>query len=64
MNKVIIIYDDNGLYCTEVRTIEEAAQWIGCSTQALYKNMQLSGVMGCKGYTLEIEDDQSIEAAQ
>ena len=63
MNKVIIIYDSKGLYCTEVKTIEAAAQWIDCSTMALYKNMQLSGVMSCKGFTVELEDDQSIEAA-
>ena len=64
MNKVIIIYDDKGLYCTEVKTIEAAAQWIDCSTMALYKNMQLSGVMSCKGYTLELENEECIEAAK
>ena len=63
MNKIIIIYDDNGIYCTEVKTIEAAAQWIDCSTMALYKNMQINGIMGCKGFTVELEDDKSIESA-
>ena len=63
MNKVIIIYDENGLYCNEVETIEQAAAWIGCTTQALYKNMHLNGVMSCKGYTLELESNEKIEAA-
>ena len=37
-----------------VNTIEEAAKWIGCTRQALYKSLQLHGVMKAHGYSIEL----------
>ena len=35
-------------------TIEEASNWLKCTRQALYKSMQLYGVMKYKQYSLEL----------
>ena len=52
----ILIVEDNALALpvNVVETIEDASEWIGCSTQALYDNMALYGVMKAKGYVLEL----------
>jgi len=34
-------------------TLESAAAWIGCTVQALYKSMHLTGVMSAKGFIIE-----------
>ena len=57
----IAIYEDGGAenLAHVVNTIEEAAAWIGCHVQALYKALQLSGVMNAKGYYIErIREDE------
>jgi len=33
--------------------LESAAAWIGCTVQALYKSMHLTGVMSAKGFKIE-----------
>ena len=57
MKRDIIIYKESDVYelpCALVDSIEEASQFIKCTPQALYKNMQLYGVMKSNGYVLEL----------
>ena len=57
MKREIIIYKESDVFelpVTLVNTIEEASLFIGCSPRALYKNMQLHGVMKANGYVLEL----------
>ena len=35
-------------------TIQEAAEWIGCKRDALYKSLHLNGIMKAKGYIVEL----------
>lgn len=55
-NKLIGIYtnDENETLCHLVKTIQDGARWIGCSTTALYKSLKLDGVMNAKGYKIEL----------
>ena len=57
MKREIIIYRENDIYelpVTLVNNIEEASKFIQCTPQALYKNMQLYGVMKANGFVLEL----------
>ena len=42
-------------------TIEEASNFIGCSTSALYKSLQLTGEMKAKGYIIELVEREDNE---
>ena len=59
---MIGIYKDD-ILSHLVNTIEESAEWIGCSTQALYKSFHVDGVMSAKGFTVDRIDltDDDIE---
>ena len=58
MKRDIIIYRENDIYELPVappfNSITECAVFIGCTQQALYKNMQLYGVMKANGFVLEL----------
>jgi len=60
--RLVGIYDDNdsGVLVHIVETIQEAAEWLRVSPQALYKSLKVSGSMNYRGYTLELVniDDQ------
>jgi len=52
---ILIVNDDQlSLPVAVVETIEEGADFIGCTTSALYKNMKLYGVMKANNYILEL----------
>lgn len=59
---MIGIYKDD-ILSHLVNTIEESAEWIGCSTQALYKSLHINGVMSAKNFTVDRIDltDDDIE---
>jgi hypothetical protein len=51
-DKYVIYYPLNTV--AVVSTIEEAKKYIGCHKSALYKNMQLYGIMKANGFALEL----------
>ena len=55
-DKAIIIYTHDRLetYVKEVNTIQEAAHYIGTSTNTLYRHFHLDGVMHDKGFKIEL----------
>lgn len=58
---ILICNDDEmSLPCAVVDTIENGASWIGCTVQALYKNMRLYGTMKANGYVLELVEREEV----
>jgi hypothetical protein len=61
MRKLIIgIYEDNeaGTLAHIVDTITEASKWVGCTIDAFYKSLHLTGVMRAKGYKIELLENE------
>lgn len=56
MKKIIGIYTDDApeTLAHLVDTLSDAARWIGCSLQALYKAQHLDGYMHARRYKLEL----------
>jgi len=52
--KVIAIYDKEGLLVHIVDTLQQASVWIGCHVDTFYKSLHINNQMRAKGYTLEI----------
>ena len=57
---IIAIYNDDEIeqlvHITD--TIEAAAAWIGCTSRALYKSLQVVGTMKAMGYKIELINDE------
>jgi len=62
-SKLIAIYEDTKAQTLAhiVETIDDAAEWIGVTRQALYKSLHLHNIMKARGYIVELireEDDE------